>query len=208
MLGGAGAGCAIEHQRIALARLPFRLDADFALPGLRDPGTANAEPQHHILARRADPRGLVVVQRQRARDVAAIRGTQNTWPYAPGMTITRAYAKLPAQDPARAKQFYAEHFGLEPHREMDGHLSYDVSGTELVIFPSTGAPSGDHDQFGLVVEDLETEVARLKEAGVEFPRFDVPGVGEDGITDRGHIKAAWFRDSEGNLISIAEFART
>lgn len=124
------------------------------------------------------------------------------------MTITRSYAKLTAQDPERAKQFYRDHFGLEPHREIHGHLTYDVAGTELLVFPSSGKPSGDHDQFGLVVDDLESEVRRLREAGVEFPRFEVDGVREDGIMDRGFMKAAWFVDSEGNLVSIAEFART
>src|SRR5581483_10223220 len=84
------------------------------------------------------------------------------------MTIKHVFAKLPAQDSARARQFYSEHFGFEPHREVHGHLTYDIAGVELVIFPSSGKPSGDHDQFGLIVDDLEAELARLKSEGVEF----------------------------------------
>ena len=120
------------------------------------------------------------------------------------MTIKHAFAKLPAQDSARARQFYSEHFGFEPHREVHGHLTYDIAGVELVIFPSSGKPSGDHDQFGLIVDDLEAELARLKSEGVEFPRFEMDGVREDGVLDLGFMQAAWFRDSEGNLISIAQ----
>jgi hypothetical protein len=65
------------------------------------------------------------------------------------------------------------------------------------VFPSSGAPSGTHDQLGLVVDDLATAVADLRDKGVAF---------EGAIADFGEVKAAWFKDSEGNLISLAEFA--
>jgi catechol 2,3-dioxygenase-like lactoylglutathione lyase family enzyme len=124
------------------------------------------------------------------------------------MAITHAYAKLPAQDTARAREFYARHFGLEPFGESHGHLYYDVAGTPLLIFPSSGSPSGTHDQFGFVVDDLDAEVARLRAEGVEFEVVPGPpgATMRDGIMDRGTMKAGWFKDSEGNLISIAEFA--
>lgn len=125
------------------------------------------------------------------------------------MSVTHAYAKLPAQDPQRARAFYAAHFGLEPFGESHGHLYYDVAGTPLLVFPSSGAPSGDHDQFGFVVDDLDAEVARLRSEGVVFEEFPAPpgAAVRDGIIDRGAMKAGWFKDSEGNLISIAEFAQ-
>jgi catechol 2,3-dioxygenase-like lactoylglutathione lyase family enzyme len=124
------------------------------------------------------------------------------------MAITDAYAKLPAQDVERARAFYAKHFGLEPFGERHGHLYYDVAGTPLLIFPSTGSPSGTHDQLGLVVDDLDAEAERLRANGVQFEEFPGPpdATIRDGIIDRGFMKAGWFKDSEGNLISIAEFA--
>jgi predicted enzyme related to lactoylglutathione lyase len=123
------------------------------------------------------------------------------------MTITRSYAKLPAQDSARARAFWSEHFGLEPQREMHGHLTYDAFGTELVVFPSSGAPSGDHDQFGLATDDIEAEVERLRSEGVQFEEFPAPPGAEvrDGVMYGPGVTAAWFKDSEGNLISLAQF---
>lgn len=123
------------------------------------------------------------------------------------MALGHAYAKLPAQDPQRAREFYARHFGLEPYNEVHGHLYYDVAGTPLLIFPTSGAPSGDHDQFGLVVDDLDAEVARLRAEGIELERFPEPpgATMRDGVMDRGVMKACWIKDSEGNLISIAQF---
>lgn len=122
--------------------------------------------------------------------------------------IAQIYAKLPAQDVERAKGFYADKLGLEPYGERHNHVYYEFSGAHLIIFPSTGNPSGTHDQLGLVVENLEAEVARLKARGVSFESYPPPPrattTGE--ITDMGQVKAAWFKDSEGNLISIAEFS--
>jgi hypothetical protein len=117
--------------------------------------------------------------------------------------LTYVYGKLPAQDIRRAERFYAEKLSLSPFAEQNDHLYYELEGVRFIIFPSSGAPSGTHDQLGFVVEDLKLEVASLRSKGVLFETY--PGLtGEDGIMDRGAFKMAWFRDSEGNLISLAE----
>ena len=126
---------------------------------------------------------------------------------AQGVSTLQVYAKLPAQDVDRARAFYAEKLGLEPERELDDHLFYEVAGTQFLVFPSGGTPSGTHDQFGLIVEDIEQAVEALEARGVSFESYDPPpGATRRGrITDYGALRAAWFKDSEGNLISIAEF---
>jgi catechol 2,3-dioxygenase-like lactoylglutathione lyase family enzyme len=124
-------------------------------------------------------------------------------------TYTDAYGKLPAKDIARARAFYADKLGLAPYKEHGDHLYFEVGGTTFIIFPSTGAPSGTHDQLGFIVDDVESTVARLQSQGVTFEIFPGPpgATLKDGIMDRGSMKAAWFKDSEGNLISIAEFSQ-
>jgi catechol 2,3-dioxygenase-like lactoylglutathione lyase family enzyme len=119
-----------------------------------------------------------------------------------------AYAKLPASDVNRARAFWREKFGLEPYAENHNHLYYDIGGTNVLVFPSSGSASGTHDQLGLIVPDLEKEVARLRATGVTFEEFPAPpgATVTNGIMDRGNMKAAWFTDTEGNLISIAEFS--
>ena len=121
--------------------------------------------------------------------------------------IAQIYAKLPAQDIRRARGFYADKLGLEPYGERHNHLYYELAGAYFILFPSTGNPSGTHDQLGLVVENLEVEVAQLRSQGVTFESYPPPpgATTTDGITDMGQVKAAWFKDTEGNLISIAEF---
>ena len=122
--------------------------------------------------------------------------------------MRQAYAKLPAQDVERARAFYAEKLDLEPVREHAGHLHYRVGGAYFLVFPSAGAPSGTHDQLGLVVEDVADTVARLRAAGVTIEQYPPPpgATVTDGVMDNGFVRAAWFKDSEGNVLSVAEFA--
>ena len=126
-----------------------------------------------------------------------------------GAIFTDAYGKLPAQNVERARAFYAEKLGLSPYRENAAHLYYQVGGTTFIVFPSAGAPSGTHDQLGLIVNDVEATVARLQSRGVTFEMYPAPpgAAMKNGIMNRGSMKAAWFKDTEGNLISIAEFAQ-
>ncbi|MFC8351009.1 VOC family protein [Streptomyces sp. NPDC057280] len=126
----------------------------------------------------------------------------------------RVATRLPAQDLDRARRFYSEVLGLEPVDERPGGLLYRCGGTEFAVFGSTGAAPGTFTQMGWEVDDLDTVVAQLRERGVTFEEVDVPGLRtKDGIADidgnypskgaRGE-RAAWFRDSEGNLLGIGQ----
>ncbi|HEU5216579.1 MAG TPA: VOC family protein [Gaiellaceae bacterium] len=118
-----------------------------------------------------------------------------------------SYAKLPAQDVERARAFYRDALGFEPVRENHGHLFYECGGASFLVFPSAGSPSGTHDQIGFAVDDIETATASLRDRGVELESYEAPpGCSfRDGIMDYGAVRAAWFKDSEGNLISLAQF---
>jgi catechol-2,3-dioxygenase len=73
-------------------------------------------------------------------------------------TLDQTYAKLPAGDVERARAFYADRLNLTPFGEHDGHLFYEVGGSHFMVYPSTGAASGTHDQIGFAVEDVESMV--------------------------------------------------
>lgn len=115
---------------------------------------------------------------------------------------TFAYGKLPAQDIGRARRFYEEKLALTPFGDDGhGHLYYDVSGVRFMLFQSTGRPSGTHDQFGFVVPDIADRVRELRGRGVVFEDNELTN---DGIADLGPLRAAWFKDSEGNLLNLIE----
>jgi catechol 2,3-dioxygenase-like lactoylglutathione lyase family enzyme len=122
--------------------------------------------------------------------------------------------RLPCQDLERARRFYSEKLGLDPVEEREGGLRYVFPAGEFALFETTGAPSGDHTQLAFDVEDIEATVAELRVRGVVFEKVDLPGLRTvGGIADvsgnypskggKGE-RAAWFRDSEGNMLGIGQ----
>jgi catechol 2,3-dioxygenase-like lactoylglutathione lyase family enzyme len=127
---------------------------------------------------------------------------------------SNAATRLPAQDLERAKTFYAEKLGLVPVEERPGGLLYHSGSGVFALFLSSGASSGNHTQMGWEVSDLRATVEALRARGVIFEEYDLPGFKTvDGIAvvtgnypSKGGIGelAAWFRDSEGNLLGIGQ----
>lgn len=122
------------------------------------------------------------------------------------MQITDApvHASLAAVDLARARQWYADKLGWEPAREMPGLLVYEELGSNFTLFETPNAGTAKNTVMSWNVPDAAAEVARLRERGVTFEDYDF---GEfkttDGImTDPDGGRSAWFKDSEGNIISI------
>jgi catechol 2,3-dioxygenase-like lactoylglutathione lyase family enzyme len=121
--------------------------------------------------------------------------------------------RLPAQDLARARRFYAEKLGLDPVEEREGGLRYECGGVAFALFASAGAPSGAHTQMGWEVDDMDAAVEELRARGVVFEEYDVPGLTTvDGIAEiEGNYpskgvgeRGAWFYDSEGNLLGVGQ----
>ncbi|MDQ1512165.1 MAG: hypothetical protein QOC59_7 [Microbacteriaceae bacterium] len=112
------------------------------------------------------------------------------------------YAKLPASDFDRARRFYVDTLGLRPTAEGPGFLLFQCAGeSSFVVFASSGEASGDHDQCGWVVDDLDAEIAELRRRGIAFEEF--PGYEfVDGVKVTPGGRSAWFRDSEGNLLNV------
>jgi catechol 2,3-dioxygenase-like lactoylglutathione lyase family enzyme len=114
-------------------------------------------------------------------------------------------ARIPVQDLKRARAFYSEKLGLEPAEERPGGLRYECAGGEFSLFESSGAASGDHTQMAWEVEDFDAAVEELKARGVSFEEFGIAEVpGHYPSKQATGEKAAWFRDSEGNLFGVGQ----
>ena len=123
------------------------------------------------------------------------------------LTNSPIYASLPAADLERAKRFYAEKLGLTPESELPGGLLYRCGkDSRFSVFPSEGEATGTHTQAIWLVEDVESEVAALKARGIDFEEYDLPSLSTvNSIATIGPNKGAWFKDSEGNLLSLVQF---
>jgi predicted enzyme related to lactoylglutathione lyase len=123
------------------------------------------------------------------------------------LKIKEATATIPAQDIKRAREFYEQKLGLKPdEEESDGSVVYRTGNTGFLLFPSMGKASGDHTQLGLDVDDVISAVNELKSKGVKIEEYDYPDFKtKDGIADlMDGSKGAWFKDTEGNLIALAQ----
>ncbi len=116
---------------------------------------------------------------------------------------------LPATDIERAKKFYSEKLGLkESAAQEPGGVTFDCGkGTQLYIY-QRGPVKVEHTLASFMVDDLEAEMAELRGRGVVFEEYDFPGLKTvNGIADMGGFKAAWFKDSEGNILALGQMPR-
>jgi catechol 2,3-dioxygenase-like lactoylglutathione lyase family enzyme len=114
---------------------------------------------------------------------------------------------LPASDLERAKRWYSEKLGLDPVSEDEyGGAEYETGGGRFLVYSTELAGANKATAAGFLVEDFDEAVARLRSNGVVFEDVDF---GEFGSTVDGVIetpsgdKAAWFKDSEGNILSLS-----
>jgi predicted enzyme related to lactoylglutathione lyase len=115
------------------------------------------------------------------------------------------YSYIPAKDVARARRFYEDKVGLKPKMETAGGVVYEFGkGTACFLYPTPNAGTSQASQAFWQVENIEREVAELKARGVAFEKYDMPEMDENGISTAGGAKAAWFKDSEGNIMALIQ----
>ena len=116
------------------------------------------------------------------------------------------YAYIPARDVARARRFYEGKLGFKPMREIADGVVYEfASGTACFLYPTPNAGSSKASQAFWQVEDIEREVEELRKRGVNFEKYSLPGMRADnGIYTGGGARAAWFKDTEGNILALVQ----
>ena len=115
------------------------------------------------------------------------------------------YAYIPAKDMSRARGFYEKKLGFKPKQEIAGGVVYGFGqGTACFLYPTPNAGTSQASQAFWQVEDIEHEVAELKARGVNFEKYDMPEMDENGISTAGGAKAAWFKDTEGNIMALIQ----
>jgi predicted enzyme related to lactoylglutathione lyase len=120
-------------------------------------------------------------------------------------------AALPAQDLGRAKAFYVEKVGLQALesdflKARNGQVGLSVGDgvNQLFVYPAQVRSSGEFTHGVIHVTDVRAVIEEMRGRGVDFEEYDTPETRtENGIARMpGGGEAAWFKDSEGNLVGF------
>lgn len=109
--------------------------------------------------------------------------------------------------PAEAERFYRQVLGLNFTGTSHGASIFDVCGSELRVSPVPSTGPSAHTVLGFSVTDLDAVMEALIVRGIEWERF--PGLPHNSagvLTTPEGAKVVWFRDPDGNLLSIVEYA--
>ena len=114
---------------------------------------------------------------------------------------------IAVKDIDRAKTFYAETLGLEAVEEAGGEVVTMKSGaTKLNVYRSEFAGTNKATALTFDVADIAGEVRDLKQKGILFEHYDMgAALTRDGDIYSGEgMKTAWFKDPDGNILSLVE----
>ena len=115
-----------------------------------------------------------------------------------------ATVMLAVKDVEVAKKFYEGTLDLEPAGTgQDGMVTYRTGATTILVYESEFAGTNEANAVAWSVGDLDAIVGELRERGVTFEHYDLPGMTRDGDVHLGEgFKAVWFKDPDGNILHI------
>ena len=112
---------------------------------------------------------------------------------------------IPAKDLNRTRRFYEDVLGAQVVTEDPGGIVYKSGDAYFSVYPTEFAGTAQHTLGAFMVQDVQAAVAHLRGKGVTFEEYDMPGLKTvDGIAELGGMKGAWFKDPEGNILSVVQ----
>ena len=113
---------------------------------------------------------------------------------------------IAVKDLDRARSFYEGMLGLKSKEEWGDEGATLKSGDTLInVYRSEFAGTNKATALNFDVTDIEAEVRDLKDKGIMFEHYDLPGLEPRGdlyVADG--FKTAWFKDPDGNILSLIE----
>ena len=116
---------------------------------------------------------------------------------------------IAVKDIDRARSFYEGKLGLDAKDAMDGEVLEVRAGDSIVnVYRSEFAGTNKATALTFEVDDIGEEVRALKDKGIFFEEYDMPGLERHGDIYVGEgMKTAWFKDPDGNILSLFEGAK-
>ena len=112
---------------------------------------------------------------------------------------------IPVTNLDRARQFYEDKLGLTTKEEWGEGVTMESGDTRINVYRSQFAGTNKATALNFDVDDAEKEVRELKDKGIFFEHYDLPGLERQGdLYVAEGIKTAWFKDPDGNILSLIE----
>ena len=124
---------------------------------------------------------------------------------------TPLFANVPVKDYERAKSWYQEKLGLTPSMDMGGGGGvYSPGGVMFLLYQTEFAGTGKHTIGTFVVGDIDQAMTDLRSSGVVFEDYALGDKGPNTVNgvdrDASGMAAAWFKDSEDNILALTQLA--
>jgi catechol 2,3-dioxygenase-like lactoylglutathione lyase family enzyme len=122
------------------------------------------------------------------------------------LTKAEAMPMIAVKDFERARKFYEDTLGLETKDAMGGEVLEVKSGDTVInVYRSEYAGTNKATALTFAVDDIEAEVRDLKDKGIFFEQYDMPGLEKQGdLYVAEGMKTTWFKDPDGNILSLFE----
>lgn len=114
---------------------------------------------------------------------------------------------IATRDREQARQFYGTILGFATTHEDQFALVFDLNGIALRITTIANHVAVPHTVLGWAVDDISAAVQSLKSKGAEFSIYEGLGQDDEGIwaSPGGGAKVAWFKDPDGNVLSLTQY---
>lgn len=114
------------------------------------------------------------------------------------------FATIAVHDIEKAKEFYGGTLGLNQVEENPGGVTYKSGEGKLFVYAAPTAGTNQATSASWNVDDIATAVSELKGKGITFEHYDMPGGTLEGdVHTMGSMRAAWFKDPDGNILNIS-----
>jgi predicted enzyme related to lactoylglutathione lyase len=124
---------------------------------------------------------------------------------------TPAFASFSTNDIQKAKAFYGTTLGIAIEEYMPGMLTLKTKGAgDVNIFLKQQHIAATFTVLNFVVDDIAACIEALTSKGISFEQYagdEAIFTDEQGIAEFGGAKAAWFKDTAGNLLQLLQMPK-
>jgi catechol 2,3-dioxygenase-like lactoylglutathione lyase family enzyme len=114
-------------------------------------------------------------------------------------------AFVPTINAAKAKIFYKDILGLKLLSEDNYAMEFDANGTLLRVTTVRELNPHPFTVLGWKVTDIDSVINDLVKKGIVFEKYEFLQQDTSGVWHApGGTKVAWFKDADGNLLSLDE----